>query len=143
MFYGEYLHRVDEKGRTIIPQKFRDELGSSFMLTKGYDNSLFIFPMDEWNKLVSKIEEKPFSGEAMRKFSRKFFSGATECEVDKQGRLLIPLGLREHSKISSEVYIIGVSSRAEIWDKQAWIDYNSDENGKIDSMAKEMAELGI
>jgi len=143
MFYGEYLHRVDEKGRIIIPQKFREELSSSFMLAQGDNKSLSIYPMDAWQRFVRKLQEKPFSGDVMRRFIRKLFSGAKECEVDRQGRLLVPITLRGYANISNEVYIIGVGDKAEIWDKVAWEKYNSETNGTIDSMINEIDALGI
>lgn len=142
MFIGEYQHSIDAKGRIIIPSKFRDELGFKFILTRGLDNCLFIYSMDEWKKFEDKLSTLPMSSKEARAFVRYFFSGAVECEIDKQGRLTIPQHLREHAKIEKELVTIGVLSRVEIWSKQEWKDYGNNSLG-YDEIAEKMAELGI
>lgn len=143
MFIGEYQHSIDSKGRIIVPSKFREELGFKFILTKGLDNCLFLYSMEEWNKFQESLSALPVGRKEARAFVRYFFSGAVECEVDKQGRLNIPQHLREHAKIDKEVVTIGVMSRAEVWSKQEWERYNGDANLGYDEIAEKMAELGI
>lgn len=143
MFYGEYSHTIDPKGRLIIPSRFREELGPRFILTKGLDECLFAYPLDEWGNLEAKLKTLPISSKDARAFIRFFFSGATECEVDKQGRVLIPPTLRKHAGLDKEVYIIGVSTRMEIWDKNKWENYNMDESLSADKIAEKMEILGI
>ncbi|MFO7637130.1 MAG: division/cell wall cluster transcriptional repressor MraZ [Clostridia bacterium] len=143
MFYGEYLHRVDEKGRVIVPLQFREELGYKFIVTKGFDKCLFVYAQPEWEKIKAKLDSVPFTGTDVNKFTRFFFSGARECEIDKQGRALIPANLREYAGISKEAYLLGVSSKAEIWDKETWEQYNSKENMSPEMIAEKMAQLGI
>ncbi|HEY8347132.1 MAG TPA: division/cell wall cluster transcriptional repressor MraZ [Symbiobacteriaceae bacterium] len=123
MFMGEFQHSVDAKGRLIIPAKFREGLGDRFVATKGLENCLFLFPMAEWESLSEKLRSLPLASGAARAFTRLFFSGATECEVDQQGRILLPANLRQYAGIEREVVIVGVSNRVEIWSKPAWEDY--------------------
>jgi len=143
MFIGEFQHSIDSKGRLIIPSKFREGLGDSFVLTKGLDDCLFVYPLNEWKNFEEKLKSLPVSSKDARAFVRFFFSGATECELDKQGRILLPANLREHSKIEKDAVIIGVSTRVEIWSKEKWGKYNSDTNMGYDAIAEKMAELGI
>lgn len=143
MFIGEYQHTLDNKGRLIIPSKFRDELGESFIVTKGLDNCLFVYSKDEWSSLEEKLKLLPLTRKDARAFVRFFFSGATECELDKQGRVLIPSNLREHCKLEKEAVVIGVATRVEIWSKEEWDLYNDDENLSYEAIAEKMAELGI
>ena len=143
MFIGEYQHTLDNKGRIIIPSKFRTELGEEFVMTKGLDNCLFVYPKTEWSILEEKLKQLPLTNRDARAFVRFFFSGASECDLDKQGRVLIPPNLREHSKLEKEVVIIGVSTRIEIWSKEEWDSYNNDDSLSYDSIAEKMAELGI
>ena len=143
MFYGEYQHTVDPKGRVIIPSKFRDGLGDKFIMTKGLDNCLFAYSSEEWSNLEAKLKSLPFTDKDVRAFVRFFFAGATECEVDKQGRILIPQNLREHACLEKDIYAIGVSTRVELWDKTKWEQYSGDENIGSDKIAEKMAMLGI
>lgn len=143
MFYGEYQHSLDAKGRVIIPSKFREGLGEKFILTKGLDSCLFIYSLDEWSNLEAKLKTLPFTDKDVRAFVRFFFAGATECEVDKQGRILIPQNLRQYASLDKDVYIIGVSTRVEVWDKVKWEDYTNSDNVSADQIAEKMAMLGI
>lgn len=143
VFIGEYQHNIDEKGRLTMPSKFRDELGGKFVATKGLDKCLFIFPTDEWIKFEEKLKTLPISSKDARAFSRFFFAGAAECELDKQGRIMLPANLRSYAQISKETYILGVSSRIEIWNKDNWTNYNDDEDLSYDSIAEKMTMLGI
>ena len=141
MFMGEYEHSVDSKGRLIIPARFREELGEGFVMTKGLDGCLFVYPAEEWHKLETKIHETPMTTKDARKFMRFFFAGAAICEIDKQGRTLIPPSLRAYAGLSKDVVLAGVSTRIEIWDKKLWDETNSYED--MDEVAEHMADLGI
>ncbi|MFY9176449.1 MAG: division/cell wall cluster transcriptional repressor MraZ [Clostridiales bacterium] len=143
MFIGEYQHILDPKGRVIMPSKFRDGLGDKFVVTKGLDHCLFVYPQNEWQELERKLRTLPLTSKDARAFTRFFFAGATECELDKQGRILIPANLREYAELTKELVIIGVASRVEIWSKEKWDDYNDDANLDHQSIVEKMAELGI
>ena len=141
MLMGEYNHSLDAKGRIIIPAKLRDQLGDTFVVTKGLDGCLFVFPPVEWEKLVNKIQALPLTNTNARKFSRYFLAGASEVEVDKQGRALLPGTLREEAKLEKDVVLCGVGNRVEIWSREAWSDVSRYEN--VEELAENMAELGI
>ncbi len=116
---GEYHHSVDDKGRLTIPSKLRYELGENFVVTRGLDGCLFVYPKKEWQDIILKYRELPNTRDA-RKFMRFFLSGATECDFDKQGRINIPTPLSTYASISKECVIIGVNDRLEIWAKERW-----------------------
>ncbi|KAB3533202.1 division/cell wall cluster transcriptional repressor MraZ [Alkaliphilus serpentinus] len=143
MFIGEYNHTIDIKGRISIPSKFRDELGERFIVTKGMDNCLFIYPMEEWKVLENKLKQLPLTNKDARAFVRFFFAGATECELDNQGRIRIPNNLREHASLDKDTVLIGVATRIELWSQEQWQQYNNDANLSYDEIASKMAELGI
>lgn len=142
MFIGEYQHALDSKNRIIIPAKFREKLGSRFVMTKGLDGCLYAYPMDEWAKLEEKLKALPLTNKDARAFVRFIFSGAAEIEIDKQGRALIPQNLIEYAGIIKEIVTIGVLSRIEIWSKEKWNEYN-DQNIDYNEIAEKMSELGI
>jgi MraZ protein len=143
MFYGEYNHNIDDKGRMSIPSKFREELGDKFYVTKGLDQCLFVFPVEEWKIFQNKLKDLPLTKSNARKFNRFFNAGAMDYGLDKQGRINITPVLRKHAFIEKEVVVIGVGTRMEIWSKDAWEDYNSPENMNYDEIAEQMEELGI
>ena len=143
MFMGEYQHTIDDKGRLIMPAKFRDGLGEKFVVTKGLDGCLFVYEMDEWQVLETKLRNLPFTKADARAFARFFFSGATECELDKQGRILLPTNLRDHAQLQKDVFIIGVSSRLEIWSKEVWEDYSSKTEASYEELAEKMVDFDI
>lgn len=143
MLIGEYRHSLDTKGRIIIPSKFREELGEDFVLTKGLDNCLFLYPREEWERIEDKLKELPMTNKTARSFIRTFFSGAIDQTLDKQGRVVIPQNLREHANILKDAVVIGVSTRAEIWSVENWESYNEDQGLSYEEMAEKMAELGI
>lgn len=134
---------MDAKGRVIMPSKFRDGLGEKFIVTKGLDNCLFAYSLEEWSNLEAKLKALPFTDKDVRAFVRFFFAGATECETDKQGRILLPQNLREYAGLEKDVYVIGVSTRVEIWDKAKWENYSGDDNMSAENIAEKMAMLGI
>ena len=143
LFIGEYRHGLDAKGRVIVPVKFRDGLGDKFVLTKGLDGCLFAYSKEEWANFENKIRTLPLTSKDARAFVRFFFSGAVECEIDKQGRTLIPPVLREYAALDKDLVIIGVSSRVEIWSQAKWDSYSEAEDLEADVLAEKMAELGI
>lgn len=143
MLIGEYEHSLDVKGRLIMPAKLRTDMGEKFIITKGLDGCLFVFSQNEWSNFESKLKELPLTNKNARDFVRFFLSGATECEIDKQGRFLLVNTLREYAEITKEVIIIGVGTRLEIWNKDKWKKYNSNENISADTIAENMTMLGI
>ncbi len=143
MFIGEYEHSVDTKGRLIMPAKLRDEIGDKFVVTKGLDGCLFAYSQTEWTAFEEKLKSLPLSSKNARDFTRFFLSGAIECEIDKQGRFLITSNLRDFANLEKDVVIIGVNTRIEIWSKEKWSKYSSDENINVDEIAENMTMLGI
>lgn len=135
---GEYQHSVDAKGRLIIPSKFREGLGNTFVITRGLDNCLFGYPMDEWRKLEEKLKELPMTKKDARAFARFFFSGATEVEIDKQGRINIPSTLTSYAKLEKECVVLGVSSKIEIWAKDAWESYFNEAEESFNDIAENL-----
>ena len=142
MFIGEYDHVIDEKKRIIIPSKIREELGNKFIMSKGLDGCIYVYTLEDFKILESKLKMLPMSSKEARVYSRFFFSSAHEVEMDKQGRALIPQLLIEYAKLEKEVVSIGVSNRIEIWSKEQWIIYNSQEFD-MDEIAEKMSDLGI
>jgi len=134
---------VMDKGRVIMPAKLRIDIGERFIITKGLDSCLFVFSQAEWSNFETKLKELPLTNKNARDFVRFFLSGATECEIDKQGRFLIATNLREYANIKKEVTIIGVGTRIEIWDKCKWEEYNNSESISADEIAENMTMLGI
>lgn len=141
MFMGEYNHTVDPKGRLIVPSKFREQLGNEFVVTKGLDGCLFVYPNSEWQSIEEKFRNISMTSKDARKFSRFFFAGAASCELDKQGRILLPSVLREYADLQKDVVLVGVLSRIEIWSKDRWIETNDYDD--MDEVAEHMAELGL
>ena len=141
MFMGEYNHTIDAKGRLIIPPKFREILGDAFVVTKGLDGCLFVYDNEEWKRFEEKLRSLPITNKEARQFVRFFLAGATEAEVDKQGRILIPNVLREFAEITKDVVLVGVGSRIEIWSRERFEETASFED--MDEIAKHMAELGL
>ena len=138
---GEYEHTLDAKGRLIMPSKLREDIGEKFIITKGLDGCLFAFSIEEWKKFEEKLRTLPISNKDARNFSRFFFAGAIDCEIDKQGRFLISSNLREFAGLEKEVIIVGMDSRLEIWSKEKWI--NFEEEISADEIAEKMEMLGI
>lgn len=136
---GEYQHNIDAKGRLFIPAKLREDLGKSFIVTKGLDECLFVYSAAAWDVLEEKINQLPMS--KSRQLQRFFFSSAADCIPDAQGRVLIPQNLREYAGLQKEVTVIGVSGRVEIWDAARWKKFNSDLTPE--SIAEAMEELGF
>ena len=140
MFMGEYDHTIDVKGRVIIPSKFREDLSGEFVITAGLDGCLFVYPMDEWERFIDELKRLPGSKE-VRKLQRYFMAGAAACDMDKQGRVLIPNKLREHGEIEKDVVLVGVINKIEIWSQERWNSNNNYED--VDQIAEKMAEFGL
>lgn len=145
MFYGEFEHTLDRKGRLIIPSKFREALREHyierFFITRGLDKCLFMFAEDEWKVQEQKFKAMSFTKQEARRFNRLYFSGACEMIPDKQGRILIPSYLKEYAGIKKEVYIIGVSNRIEIWSQDNWNAYYSTSKDSFEEVAEKLIEL--
>lgn len=142
MLMGQFQHSLDSKGRLIIPAKFRKILGTSFVLTKGLDSCLFVYPKEEWIIIQEKLKTLPFTQKEVRAFIRFFFAGAVEIKMDKQGRILIPQQLRDHACIKKDVLIIGILNRVEIWSKENWDTYSSKAASCYEDIAEKL-DLGI
>ena len=140
---GEYEHSLDSKGRMILPAKIREDLGEKFIITKGLDGCLFGFSESEWNNFEEKLKQLPLTNKNARDFVRFFLSGAVEAETDKQGRFLIPANLREYADLDKEAVVTGVGTRIEIWERDKWKKYNSDDNISAEQIADNMASLGV
>ncbi|MDR0406051.1 MAG: division/cell wall cluster transcriptional repressor MraZ [Clostridiales bacterium] len=141
MLKGEFQHNIDAKGRMIMPAKFRDALGDCFVATKGLDKCIFVFPLPEWEALDTKLSELSLS--KGREIQRFFYGGMTRCEIDKQGRILIPANLREYAGLEKDVAVIGLTKRAEIWSKANWDLQNEKFIQNTDAVALQMEDLGI
>jgi len=120
MFIGEYHHTIDEKGRIIIPAKFRDSLGENFVITRGIENCLFVYSQENWAKITDKLNSLPFTKKDARTFNRFFMSGATDVELDKQGRVNLPAPLIAYASLIKDCVVIGTGDRLEIWSQEAW-----------------------
>lgn len=142
MLMGEYHHNIDEKGRIIIPSRMRDELGDNVIVTRGLDDCLFLYSMDEWSLLVSKLKSLPFTKRDARNFSRMFLSGATGCLFDKQGRVKISSPLINYASLNHECVIIGVNDRIEIWAKEKWDKFICDSTNEFSDLADHLFDIG-
>lgn len=143
MFMGEFQHSIDAKGRLIVPSKLREKLGEKFVVTRGLDGCLFGYPLSEWEKLEEKLNGMPLAKKDARTFVRFFYSAATECEIDKQGRINIPVTLRNHADLTKSCVIIGVSNRIEIWDETRWQAFSEEAEENFDEIAETMIDFGL
>lgn len=141
MFLGEFQHSIDDKGRITIPAKFREALGADFIITRGLDNCLFVYPRAEWSALETKIKALPSMAANARAFTRLLFAGAAECEWDKQGRVNVPNHLREYAGLDKDCVVIGVSSRMEIWNKAAWDQYSKQSESSFNEIAEQLVDF--
>ena len=138
MLIGEYHHSIDEKGRLIIPSKFRDEIGNSFVVTRGLDGCLFVYALEEWEKIISKLKRLPFTKKDARIFTRFFLSGATICEFDKQGRINLVNSLIDYADLKKECLIIGVNDRLEIWSLDKFNNLMNENLLKLDEVSEHL-----
>lgn len=138
MFIGEYQHNIDVKGRLIIPSKFRDKLGETFIVTRGLDQCLFGYSLAEWSVIEDKLKTLPLTKKDARAFTRFFFSGAIECEMDKMGRINIAPNLRQYAKLEKECVVVGVTNRIEIWDQTTWNTYMNESEDSFGEIAENL-----
>ena len=143
MFMGEYRHTIDAKGRLIVPAKFREQLGDSFVVTRGMDGCLFGYTQEEWNILETKLQKLPLTKKDARAFVRFFYSAATECEIDKQGRINIPKSLRTHADLQKKCVVVGVSNRFEIWSEDRWDAFADEAGENFDDIAENMIDFDL
>lgn len=143
MFMGEYHHTLDAKGRLIVPARFREGLGDTFIVTRGLDQCLFAYPMSEWRDIEEKLRALPLTKADARSFVRFFFSGAIECELDKQGRIMLPQNLRDYAHMEKDVVAVGVSTRVELWSAERWKEYVESASESFDAIAESIVDLGI
>ena len=138
MFIGEYHHTIDDKGRIIIPAKFRDELGSEFIITRGIENCLFVYSIDSWNKITNKLNSLPFTKKDARNFIRFFMSGATNVELDKQGRVNVTTPLIQYANLIKDCVVIGTGDRLEIWSQESWNDFFNSTKDSMSDIAENL-----
>lgn len=141
MLMGEFHHNIDDKGRLVIPTKYRVELGESFVITRGLEKCLYAYSLTEWNKLVAKLNELPFNKKDARTFVRSFFSGATVCEFDKSGRINITSPLVSYAGLTKNCVIIGVNDRLEIWDETSFNNFLTDYSENMEEIAENLFDV--
>ncbi len=143
MFIGEYTATIDEKGRIAIPSKFRADLKGHCVVTRGLDNSLFVYTLPEWTKLAQKLANLPISQANTRAFSRLMLAGAMDLEIDKQGRVVLPDYLRQFAGIGKQAIVAGLMNRLEIWDAKKWQQYKRATEKESGAIAEALSELGV
>lgn len=144
MFMGSYQHTLDTKNRLIIPAKFRNQLGDSFVITKGNENSLHAYTEAGWEQFEAKLNQLPSNNPKVRQYKRAILAGATEAEFDKQGRVVIPVVLKEHAGLDKDVVIIGYGEQEfEIWDAAKFAAYNTEVTENFDEISADLADLGF
>lgn len=143
MFIGEYKYIIDSKKRLAVPAKFRAGLGSKAVVTKGLDNSLFLYSKKEWQVLAEKLSNLPLSQSDARGFARLMLAGAMEVSIDKAGRILIPDYLKDYADLKKETVVIGLFNRIEIWSKERWNEYQQKTEKEVGDMAERLKELGV
>lgn len=142
MLIGEYHHNIDDKNRLVIPSKFRADIGSKFILTRGLDKCLFIYSLEEWSSIVAELKKLPFTHKDSRYFTRFFLSGAIECELDNAGRVCITSPLIEYADITKECVIIGANDRLEVWSKESWDKFLNDNSEEFENIAENLFNEG-
>jgi MraZ protein len=143
MLIGEYRHTIDNKKRISIPAKLRRDLGDTFVVTRGLDSCLFVYPLQEWEKLVGKLSDLSTGKADTRSFVRLMLSGASEAQIDQIGRMLIPDYLKDYAQLKKNTVIVGVHTRLEIWDEEKWKEFKSKAEGNADEIAERLGELGV
>ena len=143
MLIGEYLHTIDSKKRLAIPSKFRKEIGRRLVITRGLDNCLFVFPTNQWGKLVEKLSKLPLGQKDTRGFVRLMLAGASEVSLDQLGRILVPDYLKQYACLKKNIVIAGVYNRLEIWDEAKWKFFKQSTEKEVDNMAERLGELGV
>ncbi len=145
MFYGEFEHSIDRKGRLILPAKFREvaknQFVEKFFVTRGLDKCLFMFSEEEWRSQENKFKTMSFTKQQSRTFNRLLFSGAVDVNFDKQGRILLPQYLKDFADIKKDVMIVGVSNRIEIWAKNLWFDFYANSRQSFEEIAEKLMDV--
>jgi MraZ protein len=145
MFYGEYSHSIDRKGRLILPAKFREVAKANFIekffITRGLDKCLFMFSEEEWKAQESKFKSVSFTKQESRTFNRLYFSGAVEILPDRQGRVLVPQYLKDFAEIKKDVVVVGVSNRVEVWSKDKWLEFYGNSRQSFEQIAEKLTDL--
>lgn len=140
MFIGEYHHNIDEKGRIAIPSKYRELLGTNFIITRGIEHCIYVYPESTFKSIVTKLESLPFTKKDARAFTRFFMSGAASIELDKQGRMNIPTPLKSYANLTKNCVIIGTGDRLEIWDENSFNEFISSCNDEMSDIAESLFE---
>lgn len=143
MFIGEYQATIDDKGRISIPAKFRPQLSEKVVVTRGLDNSLFLYTLEEWKKLAEKLASLPISTANTRAFSRLMLAGAMDCEIDKQGRIILPGYLKDFAKIQKKIVFAGLFNRIEVWSEELWNVYKEQTEKESTAIAEQLGSLGV
>ena len=143
MFLGEDVHQIDSKGRLTLPARFRAELARGVVVTRGLDKCLFVYPVEQWQKLADKINGLPLTQRNARNLARLFYSGASRCVPDKQGRILLAPYLREFAGVDGETVIVGLYTRLEIWSPERWREIRSEVEEHGDAIAEHFAEFNV
>lgn len=143
MFIGEYQHNIDNKGRLTVPSKFKKDLARGAFITRGLDNCLFLYTLDEWQKLAQRLSSLPLSQANTRAFARLMLAGAMDVKLDKQGRIILPEYLRNYADIKKKVVIAGLYNRLEIWDDTVWDQYKKKTESASEDIAEKLSELGV
>ncbi|WP_018659471.1 division/cell wall cluster transcriptional repressor MraZ [Allofustis seminis] len=143
MLIGEYKHTIDAKGRIIIPAKFREKLSEQFIVTRGLDGCLFGYTQEEWENIEDKLKKLPLAKKQARQFTRFFYSAATDCVLDKQGRINLPKTLIEYAGIEKNCYLVGVSERFEIWSEERWLQFTEEAEETFEEIAEDMIDFGF
>lgn len=143
MFIGEYQHNIDTKGRLAVPSKFKKDLAKGAVVTRGLDNCLFLYTLDEWQKLAERLSSLPLSQANTRAFARLMLAGAMDVKLDKQGRIILPEYLRGYAGIKKKAVITGLYNRLEIWDETIWNQYKKKTEAASEDIAEKLSELGV
>jgi len=143
VFLGEYQHNVDEKGRVVMPSKFRDGLEKGLVVTKGQEHCLYVFPLDRWEEEVAKVRRLPRTSGPNRNYARAFFGGAADQQMDKQGRVQVPQALRAYAHLDKDVVVVGVADRVEIWDATEWAALSDKADEFYADIQEALSEEGI
>ncbi|MBI3232255.1 MAG: division/cell wall cluster transcriptional repressor MraZ [Candidatus Doudnabacteria bacterium] len=143
MFIGEYQANIDEKGRIAVPRKFRSLLKKHVVVTRGLDQSLFLYNLDEWKKLAAKLASLPISTSNTRAFSRLMLAGAMDCELDRQGRIILPTYLKEFARMQKKIVFAGLFNRVEIWSEDLWTAYKAQTEKDSNAIAEQLGSLGV
>lgn len=143
MFLGEYRHTLDEKGRVVLPSKFRDRLAEGLVITKGQERCLYVFPLDRWEEEVERMNRLPRTDRRTRNFARAYFAGADQQKPDRQGRVQIPQNLRSYAALEREVTVVGVADRIEVWDDANWQRLSEEADQYYADIEEALSEHGI